>query len=277
MAAALSRQTERLKFMVALRPGLVSPTLAAQMVATCQRLSRGRLLLNVVCGGDPDEQRRYGDWLDHDRRYARAAEFLTIMRDALLGRPFDFVGEFYRVSGAMVARPVQEPPEIFLGGSSSAAKQVASRHADVYLSWGEHPEQMSEHIECVRALAAQQRRQLRVGTRFQVITRDTAREAWSVANRLLEGMDPQRITQAQRRFARSESEGQQRMAALHGGQTDNLEVYPNVWAGYGLTRPGAGVGQSRTGRRTDRGVPRARTRPFHPLWSTAPRGGVLVR
>src|SRR6202050_324071 len=80
VTAALISQTERLKFLVAFRPGLVSPTLAAQMAATSQRLSRGRLLLNVVIGGEPHEQRAYGDFLDKDDRYARADEFLTITR-----------------------------------------------------------------------------------------------------------------------------------------------------------------------------------------------------
>ncbi|MET9266674.1 LLM class flavin-dependent oxidoreductase [Amycolatopsis sp. NPDC004079] len=241
VAAALARETDRLKFMVALRPGFLSPTLAAQMVATYQRLSGGRLQLNVVCGGDRDEQARYGDWLSHDERYARSAEFLTVLREALRGKPFDFSGQFYRVSGAMVARPPRELPEIFLGGSSGAAKEVAAEHADIYLCWGEKPAQLTEHLDLLRAAADGRGRKLQAGTRFQVIARDTSEEAWTVADRLLETMDPARIEQAQRRFARSESEGQRRMAALTGGGRAELEVYPNVWAGYALVRPGAGA------------------------------------
>jgi len=82
VTAALTRETSRLKFLVAFRPGLTSPTLAAQMAATYQRLSGGRLLLNVVTGGQADEQRRFGDYLSHDERYARTAEFLAIVRGA---------------------------------------------------------------------------------------------------------------------------------------------------------------------------------------------------
>jgi alkanesulfonate monooxygenase len=74
-----------------------------------------------------------------------------------------------------------------------------------------------------------------------VISRDTSAEAWQVARQLVEGMDPMRIAQAQKRFRNTESEGQRRMAALHGGSTDALEIYPNVWAGYGLVRPGVGT------------------------------------
>jgi alkanesulfonate monooxygenase len=241
VAAALAAETERLKFMVALRPGLASPTMVANMVATYQRMSGNRLLLNVVTGGDPDEQRRFGDWLTHDQRYDRADEFLTVMLGALAGTPFDHTGEHYQVRAAMVARPPEQLPQLFLGGSSDAAKRVAGRHVDVHLTWGERPEDVREHIAQARAAADVFGRTLTYGTRFQVITRDTSEQAWAVARRLLEGMDPARIEQAQRRFAKSESQGQRRMAQLHGGTADNLEVYPNVWVGYGLVRPGAGA------------------------------------
>src|SRR4029453_16486683 len=82
--AMLSEATERLKFLVAFRPGLISPPLAAQMSSSFQRLSGGRLLLNVVTGGESKEQRQFGDFLDKDARYARTAEFLGVVR-ALLG------------------------------------------------------------------------------------------------------------------------------------------------------------------------------------------------
>jgi alkanesulfonate monooxygenase len=241
VSAALAAQTERLKFMVALRPGLVSPTLVAQMAATYQRLSGDRLLLNVVTGGDPDEQRRYGDWLDHDARYARADEFLEILRGIWSGGPFDFAGEHYRVGAAMLARPPGVIPPVFLGGSSPAAQRVAARHVDVYLAWGETPPQMADLFKQVRGRAEEQGRSLRFGTRFHVISRDTAEQAWAEADRLLQGLDPATIAAAQRRFQRSESEGQRRMAALHGGSAERLETYPNVWAGYGLVRPGPGA------------------------------------
>ena len=91
--AALTRETTRLKFLVALRPGALSPTLAAQMAATYQRISGGRLLLNVVTGGDPTEAQRFGDWASHDERYARTDEFLSIVRGAWSGVPYDFTGD----------------------------------------------------------------------------------------------------------------------------------------------------------------------------------------
>ena len=102
VTAALIRETERLKYLVAFRPGYTSPTLAAQMAATYQRISRGRLLLNVVTGGETAEQRRFGDHLSHDERYARTGEFLDVVRGAWSGTPYDFAGKYYQVSGATV-------------------------------------------------------------------------------------------------------------------------------------------------------------------------------
>ena len=139
VTAALSRDTEHLKFLVAFRPGFISPTLAAQQAATFQRISGGRLLLNVVTGGDPDEQHRFGDWLDHDQRYERTAEFLTVLRGAWGAEPFDFHGEHIQVSGATTSRAPDPIPEVFFGGASPAAERVAADHADVYLAWGETP------------------------------------------------------------------------------------------------------------------------------------------
>lgn len=241
VAAALAGSTRRLRFMIALRPGFVSPLLAAQTTATLQRVSDGRADLNIVSGGDADEQHRYGDWLAHDQRYERTDEFLQVFQRAWSGERFDFTGTHYRHAGAVLTRPYPVRPTIFVGGSSAAARRVAARHADVFLAWGEAPDAMAELVEQARLVAGEQGRKLTFGTRFHVISRDTSEEAWRVARQLLEGMDPARIAQAQRRFQASESEGQRRMAALHGGRTDGLQIYPNVWAGYGLVRPGVGT------------------------------------
>ncbi|AGZ44814.1 LLM class flavin-dependent oxidoreductase [Actinoplanes friuliensis] len=234
--AALLAETSTLKFLVAFRPGLVSPTLAAQMASTYQRISGGRLLLNVVTGGESTEQRRFGDWLDHDQRYARTAEFLQVLRGAWSGEPFDFTGEHYRIEGATTRLTPDPVPPIFFGGSSPPALRVAAAHADTYLTWGEPPDAVSAKLAAVRALTD---RPLTYGIRLHVITRDTAAEAWAAARALLDRVPPQAVEAARERFARTESEGQRRMAELTGG--DSLEVSPNLWAGFGLVRPGAGT------------------------------------
>ncbi|MDP9256226.1 MAG: LLM class flavin-dependent oxidoreductase [Actinomycetota bacterium] len=241
VTAALIRETRRLRFLVAFRPGLVTPTLAAQMAATFQRLSGGRAALNVVSGGEEAEQRRFGDWLDHDERYGRADEFLVVVRGAWGDAPFDFHGRHYRVEGATVRVPPQPAPPLYFGGASPAAEAVAARRADVYLLWGEPPEMVRERIARVQALASAEGRRIRFGIRLHVIARDRPERAWAVAERWLDEMDPAAVELAQARLARSSSVGQQRMLALHGGSRDRLLVAPNLWAGVGLVRGNAGT------------------------------------
>jgi alkanesulfonate monooxygenase len=237
--AMLSRSTERLKFMVAFRPGLVSPTLAAQMAATFQRHSDGRLLLNVVTGGDAEEQRALGDFLDKESRYERTAEFLHVVRELWQGRTVEHHGSHLSVTGAELAQLPSPAPAIYFGGSSPAALTVAARHVDVYLSWGEPPEIVREKLITVSALARGEGRRLRLGIRLHVVTRDSAAAAWRAAERLLDGIPAQTIERVQERLRRSESEGQRRMMALLDGR--GLEVAPNLWAGVGLARGGAGT------------------------------------
>lgn len=241
--AALLSVTERLRFLVAFRPGLLSPTLAAQQAATYQAISGGRLMLNVVSGGSSVEQRRFGDHLAHDERYDRCAEFLQILRGAWTGEGFDFTGDHYEVEQALVQHPPTPTPPIFFGGSSDAGKSVAARFADVWLMWGEPPDAAAVELASVRALAAAAGRQdLGFGIRLHVITRDTAEEAWAVAGRLVDAIPPGAIDESQAMISgRSDSVGQARMAALHGGRTDDLVVAPNLWAGFGLVRGGAGT------------------------------------
>ncbi|MGU3649922.1 LLM class flavin-dependent oxidoreductase [Mycolicibacterium sp. A43C] len=239
--AALSQTTSRLKFLVAFRPGFISPTLAAHQAATFQRVSGGRLLLNIVTGGDPVEQARYGDHLDHDERYRRTGEFLRVLRGVSNDTSFDFAGDHYRIEGAHIDYGDWDPPQIFFGGASPAAEEVAAQYVDVYLAWGETPGQIAERIERIRSRAAEFGRTLEFGIRLHVISRDTSEQAWAHADRLLAGISDDRIAAAQQMFARTESVGQQRMTALHGGRTADLEISPNLWAGYGLVRGGAGT------------------------------------
>ncbi|END3641794.1 LLM class flavin-dependent oxidoreductase [Escherichia coli] len=173
VAASMIPVTQRLKFLVALRPSVTSPTVAARQAATLDRLSNGRALFNLVTGSDPQE--------------------------------------------------------------------LAAEQVDLYLTWGEPPELVKEKIEQVRAKAAAHGRKIRFGIRLHVIVRETNDEAWQAAERLISHLDDETIAKAQAAFARTDSVGQQRMAALHNGKRDNLEISPNLWAGVGLVRGGAGT------------------------------------
>jgi alkanesulfonate monooxygenase len=239
--ASLIPLTRRVKFLVAFRPALLSPTLAAQMASTYQRLSSGRLLVNIVTGAEPAELARFGVWEDKDTRYERTGEFVEIMRGAWSGVPFDYEGAHYRVEHAETRLPPEPLPRIYFGGASDAAERIAARHVDVYLAWGEPPAMVTERVERVRALAADCERSLDFGIRFHVIARPTADEAWAAADALRGRMAPEAIAAAQADFATTQSVGQQRMASLHGGGADQLVVYPNVWAGIGLVRGGVGT------------------------------------
>jgi alkanesulfonate monooxygenase len=137
---------------------------------------------------------------------------------------------------------VQKPhPEIWFGGSSTAGQRVAAEHVDVYLSWGEPPAGIEAKLAEVRALAATRGRTLRFGLRVHVIVRETEKEAWAAAGDLIRYVTDESIAAAQKSFARFDSIGQRRMAQLHGGRRESLEISPNLWAGVGLVRGGAGT------------------------------------
>jgi alkanesulfonate monooxygenase len=239
--AALAQRTERLKFLVAFRPGVTSPTLAAQMAASYQFHTNGRLLLNVVTGGDSAEQHSYGDWLDKNGRYERCGEFLDVVRGLWSGEVVDYEGTHIHVEGGALGRQPDPVPDVYFAGSSPAALEVAARHADVYLTWGEPPAQVAEKLDRVREAAAAHGRTPRFGIRLHVVNRDTSAEAWAAANALLDGISEEEIAKVHARMKTTESEGQRRMLELHGGSRDNLEVSPNLWAGIGLARGGAGT------------------------------------
>ncbi|WP_342363102.1 FMNH2-dependent alkanesulfonate monooxygenase [Terrarubrum flagellatum] len=242
-AAALAPLTERLRFLVALRPGVQSPTQAARQAAALDRISRGRFLVNVVTGGNPGELAGDGIFLSHDERYAHTSEFLSVYARLLAGEKVDLDGRYIKVKGARLDfPPVQTPPPIWFGGSSDPAVEVAAEHVDVYLTWGEPPAQAKEKLDRVCARAAAHGRKVRFGLRIHLIVRDTDEEAWAAADKLISRLPDHAIAAAQKKFAEeSDSQGQKRMSALHGGRRDQLEIAPNLWAGIGLVRGGAGT------------------------------------
>lgn len=259
VAASLLPVTQRLKFLVAVRPGLHQPALAARMAASFDRLSGGRLLVNLVTGGDQAELEGDGVFLDHARRYEQSAEFIRIWREILArshdGRTYDHEGRHLSVRGAkLLFPPVQRPhPPVYFGGSSEAAHELAAEQVDTYLTWGEPPAQVAQKVADVRARAARHGRSLRFGIRLHVIVRETEDQAWRAADDLISRLDDATVVRAQAAFARMDSEGQRRMAALHAGgrkrSRADLEISPNLWAGVGLVRGGAGtalVGDART-------------------------------
>ncbi|MFT3814326.1 MAG: FMNH2-dependent alkanesulfonate monooxygenase [Acidovorax sp.] len=243
VASSLVPVTQRIKLLVALRTSLGAPVSSARQAASLDQALHGRLLLNVVPGGDATELAADGIFLDHDERYRYANEYLAIWRQLLEGQTVQFEGRHFTVKGGRNHfAPVQKPyPPLYFGGSSPAAHDLAARHVDAYLTWGEPPAAVGEKFDDIRRRAAQHGRRLRLGVRLHVIVRETNDEAWAEAERLISKLTDEDIARAQQNYAQMDSVGQARMAALHGGRRDRLEVAPNLWAGVGLVRGGAGT------------------------------------
>ncbi len=241
IATSLIQSTKRLKFLVAHRPSIYPPSLAARQAATFDQISEGRLLLNIVSSGG--SLAHDGVFLDHDQRYEHTDEWLTVYRKLFTEESVTFKGKHVQIEGGrQLFSPVQSPyPGIFFGGSSEPALEVAGKHVDVYLTWGEPPHLAKEKFDKVREHAAKYGRTVRFGVRAQVVARPTSGEAWDAAYKLISHLDENIIANAQRQMSGSESEGQRRIQALHGGDRSKLEIFPNLWGGIGLVRGGAGT------------------------------------
>ena len=212
------------------------------MAATYQRHSRGRLLLNVVTGGEPHEQRAYGDFLDKEARYVRTGEFLHVVRQLWTSEePVSFAGDHIRIEGAALNNRPDPLPPVFFGGSSGPAGPIAAKYSDVYLTWGSRRPRLARNSTGFVDWPLKTGGSCSIGLRIHVISRDTSEEAWAEADRLLAAVDPADVERVQASLARSESEGQRRMLNLHGGSSNRLLVGPNLWAGVGLVRGGAGT------------------------------------
>jgi alkanesulfonate monooxygenase len=255
VTSSLIGATKNLRFLVALRPGLVQPSLGARTAATFDRLSGGRLLINLVTGGDPNELAGDGVFSSHAERYEQSEEFIRIWREIVARShesegtqlSYDFEGRHLSVKGAkLLYPPIQNPyPPVWFGGSSDAAHDLAAEHADTYLTWGEPPAEVAKKVADVEARAAKRGRKITAGVRLHVIVRETEEKAWAAAEDLISRLDDETVSRAQSAFAKMDSEGQRRMAALHAGGVKrsraDLEISPNLWAGVGLVRGGAGT------------------------------------
>lgn len=251
VASTLAAVTRKLKLLVALRPGLLQPALAARQAATLDRLSGGRVAFNLVAGGDTAELEGDGLFQDSKERYDAAREFVTLWREIMAkshqGEAVDFDGEHYKVKNAKLLFPtVQQPyPPLFFGGSSEAAHELAAEKVDLYITWGETPEAVAKKIADVRARAAKHGRTVRFGIRLHAIVRETEEQAWAAAEELISKLDDETINASQSALGKIDSEGQRRMSALHNGgkarTRAELEISPNLWAGVGLVRGGCGT------------------------------------
>ena len=187
LAAALGVLTSRIKFMVACRSGICSPTYFVQQVNTVSCLTGGRICINMVAGHTPEEQQFYGDFLDHNDRYRRNDEFLAVCR-AFWRSPanVNFAGEYYRIVNGRVNVPFvsaeRSEPEIFLGGASSQAMEVAARHASCLLTLPDTPERLRARTSRMQDQGTE------VGLLVSMIARPTRADAMEASKRMIEGL-----------------------------------------------------------------------------------------
>jgi alkanesulfonate monooxygenase len=240
-SSMVAARTEKMKFLVAMRPGFVSPTVAAKMSNTVDQLTHGRVIINVVTGGFPHELAADGDFTEHDERYVRTQEFMQVVRKAWTEpRSWSHEGRFYKVEkGNVFPKPYQQPhPPFYFGGASDAAKQVGAEEADVYLLWGETIPMVRERIADMRERAAAIGRELRFGIRLLVCVRETDEEAVAAAEALVGEVPENFENMMQKHMSGADSEGEKRQRML---REQGDWVAPNLWTGIGRARLGVGL------------------------------------
>jgi alkanesulfonate monooxygenase len=243
VASALAQRTSTIRYLVAFRPGFVAPPVAARMAASLDRFSSGRLWLNVVTGGHPHELEKDGDvGVDHDARYRRTDEFLDVVLRSWHEQGWDHDGEFFAVRGGGISQqPKQRPhPRIFLGGSSELAMQTAAKYADVYLMWGEPVDRMAERAAAAKRMAADLGRTIEVGTRFQIVCRETDDEARRDAEEIVGNIEEGFRERLRSHADRTDSVGQARQNELW-EQSGGDWLTDVLWNGFARARLGASV------------------------------------
>jgi alkanesulfonate monooxygenase len=181
--------TKKLGLMLAHRPGFVAPTLAARKLATLDHFSGGRLAVHIISGGDDGDQRKDGDFLSHDERYARTDEYVEILRRIWTAdKPVDHEGKYYKFTRASSdIKSLQKPHiPIYFGGASDAAIAIAGKHADVYALWGEPLANAAKTIAQVRASAAAHGRTVRFSLSTRPILATTEDAAWARAKNIID-------------------------------------------------------------------------------------------
>ena len=240
VGSAIIHNTEKIKPLIAFRPGFVAPTVAAKMSATLDQFSEGRILVNVVTGGSAKELGQDGDFLEHDDRYRRTDEFLEVIKKAWAGEEFDYQGEYFMIKQGKLIPPIHQSPNIpiYFGGSSDIAKEIAAKSADVYLQWGEPVEQIKQQIEDVKQRAKKYGRELEYGVRIHIVVRHDEKEAWEAANHIISKIDQSVQNNMNHYYETTDSVAQKRMNELT-KQGDRFDKYG--WSGIGRIRKGAGT------------------------------------
>ncbi|RMQ51038.1 Luciferase protein [Pseudomonas cichorii] len=193
---ALLASTEKLKVIAAILPGPWTPSVAAKQLATIDQLTAGRVAVNIVSGWFKGEFQAIGEpWLEHDERYRRSEEFIQALKGIWTTDNFTFKGDFYRFHDyTLRPKPLQRPhPEIFQGGSSRAARDMAARVSDWYFTNGNTLEGIKAQVDDIRAKAAANGHSVKIGVNAFIIARDTEQEARAVLEEIIDKADPEAV------------------------------------------------------------------------------------
>lgn len=234
IASALIPKTSTLRFLLAVRPGFTQPAVAARLASTFDYLSEGRLSINVVTGGSPEELSRDGDFLDHAARYRRTVEYVRLLKRLFTEQQVTHAGEFFKLDGAKLhpRSPQQPHPPFFIAGASESGVRLAAEEADVYMMWGETLEKSRARVEAVKAAAGRRGRPPRYSISFQVVLGHTEKAAWDRAHDLVSKVDPEVAERQARFFAAIDSVGQRRLVELmQETRANDFRLGPNLWAG----------------------------------------------
>ena len=237
MATALAAVTSRIHFLIAIRPGFIAAGLLAQMVATLDQISHGRVDINIVPGGIPGDFERLGVEIDHAGRYEQAEELMQACRALWTGKLTDFHGTYITLRGARCSPPPMGMPRFYQGGASPRAESLAARLAEVYLMWIEPLETIAARIERVTAQAQACGRAVTFGLRTHLVVRDDLDAAWAAAESLIAHADPQVVQQRQAVMAGTPmvgSQAQARRVAEH-------RIGAHLWNGLSTVRVNCGT------------------------------------
>ena len=238
-ATALAAVTERIRFLIAVRPGFIALGLFAQMAAALHQISKGRIDINIVPGGIQNDFERVGEVSDQSTRYERAEEFIAACRKLWTQPgPVDFQGEHYKLKDAFCS-PIPEgmPPQFYLGGASPRANALSARQADFHLNWIEPLEDSRARFDALREELKKSGRSIGMGIRTHLVVRDNEDDAWKAANELIDHADPAVKAQRKASIAGTPMVGQAAQAV----EAVNHIVAPHLWNGLSEVRVNCGT------------------------------------
>jgi alkanesulfonate monooxygenase len=239
-SAMVLARTRSIRMLVAARPGYVTPVLLARMLGAMDRLSGGRVAVNLIAGQSDDEALQDGIQLAKDDRYAQMEEDVTIMKALWTdSAPLHFDGRFHTLQGARSIPRPRKPPRFYLGGGSPQAWALSAKHSDVHLFWGDTVETIAANMAVIKDLAAShgRERDIGFGMRLQIICRQTESQAWDAAHALLAGVTEADTALIRKHYASSVANQRvQELARTHGEL-----IAPHLWTGITRVRPGAGI------------------------------------